>query len=639
MDTLSESELLVLYPMFIPGWVSPVKPADIAHGGIPKALYDGQTKGLECLVDPWTELQMRSWTMAVDDRVDLYCNGSLVSGAGQTVKPGEETLRQRLYLPHGNLKHGVNRLHYVVTRPGGGFETSRDLLVLYHLRIPENLDLVIPPDVIANGVDAARAASGVEFGFTYANRQNHDRIEFRLGNTQVRFDVPDGTAPITHTLFTDTFQKVGDNLSAVVEFYVDDLLGNRVNSPEKRLYIHLAVAVIVPTLTNVLDTSGNEVQEAGTTTSTTLKLVGAASKGKEVEIYDGSGPSAVPKGKATADATTGVWELTITVAAGAHRLYAKSLYHSSNVYSNVRTLTVEAAIAPTIDSVKGDGVEVPDNTDTKSTSVSLQGIVTSGRQVQIYDGTTPKHTVTAVGTTWSTTLATPVGSYSITAKEVSTGQVSNTRSFRVISPTLPLKIASLTASPHSHPHVFAIGSGFPRTGFNGARFRIDVEAGVPPYTFSSSSGVNQIDQAGIVTIRGKDQTTFTVRDSSGATTAITMQSLPLFFSTPDKYLHNYHYASNGGRLPSIAQMTTATIGNPTQYIRAVGSLFGEWGNLMAGYGWPRGGVGAGQHYPNEHHYWTSQPTPDQGNFYVVSPQAGSVGALWRDWQIPCTYII
>jgi hypothetical protein len=59
-----------------------------------------------------------------------------------------------------------------------------------------------------------------------------------------------------------------------------------------------------------------------------------------VEIYDGNGPSAVPKGKATAHATTGVWELTITVTAGAHRLYAKSLYHSGNVYSNVRTLTV-----------------------------------------------------------------------------------------------------------------------------------------------------------------------------------------------------------------------------------------------------------------------------------------------------------
>jgi hypothetical protein len=338
------NELFVLYPLIIPGWVSPVKPADIAHGGIPKALYDGQTKGLECLVDPWTELQMRSWTMAADDRVDLYCNGNLVPGAGQTVKPGEETLRQRLYLPHGNLMHGVNRLHYVVTRVGGDSEPSRDLLVLYHLRPADNLDLVIPPDVIANGVDAARAASGVEFGFTYANRRNHDRIEFLLGDIQVRFDVPDGTAPITHTLFTDTFQKVGDNLSAVVEFYVLDQLSNRVKSPEKPLDIHLAVVVTVPTLTNVRDANDKEIPNTGISNSTTLKLTGKASKGKEVEIYDGSGPSAVPKGKATADATTGVWELTITVPVGARRLYAKSLYHSGNVYSNVRTLTIETGL-------------------------------------------------------------------------------------------------------------------------------------------------------------------------------------------------------------------------------------------------------------------------------------------------------
>jgi hypothetical protein len=208
-----------------------------------------------------------------------------------------------------------------------------------------------------------------------------------------------------------------------------------------------------------------------------------------------------------------------------------------------------------------------------------------------------------------------------------------------IKANLPLEISGLTASPHSHPHLFAVGSGFPRTGFNGARFRINVEAGVPPYTFSSSSGVNQIDPTGIVTIKGKDQSTFTVRDSSGATTAFTMQSLPLFFSIPDKLLHNYHYASNGGRLPSIAQMTAATTGNPTQYIRAVGSLFGEWGNLMSGYGWPKGGLGGGQNHPDGHHYWTSQAAPDNGNFYVVSPQAGSIGVLWRDWQIPCTYLI
>ncbi|MHC8325548.1 hypothetical protein [Pseudomonas sp. LB1P83] len=231
--------LLVLYPFIIPGWVEPVKPDGIAHGGIPKALYDGQARGLELLVDPWSELGLRSLIMAADDRLDLYCNGILVPGAGVTVKPGEETLRQRLYLPHGYLMQGVNRLHYVVTRVGGNSEPSRDLLVLYHLRPADNLDLVIPDDVLKDGVSAARAAQGVEFRFTYANRRNYDRIEFLLGDTQVRFDVADGTGPITHTLFTDTFQKAGDNPSAVAEFHVIDQLGNRVKSPEKRLAIHL----------------------------------------------------------------------------------------------------------------------------------------------------------------------------------------------------------------------------------------------------------------------------------------------------------------------------------------------------------------------------------------------------------------
>lgn len=232
------NKLFVLFPVIIPGWVTPVKPDGIAHGGIPNALYDGQARGLEFLVEPLIEL-LGSWTMAADDRVDLYCNGNLVPGAGQTVKPGEEQLRQRLYLPHGYLMQGVNTLHYVVTRVSGNSEPSRDLLVLYHLRPADSLNLVIPADVINDGVSAARAAQGVAFGFTYANRRKYDRIEFLLGDTQVRFDVPDGTAPITHTLFTKTFREAGDNPSAVAEFHVIDQLGNRVKSPEKRLDIHL----------------------------------------------------------------------------------------------------------------------------------------------------------------------------------------------------------------------------------------------------------------------------------------------------------------------------------------------------------------------------------------------------------------
>jgi len=691
------NELFVLYPIIIQGWVTPVKPAGIADGGIPKALYDGQAQGLVCLVDPWTELQQRSWIMAADDHVDLYCNGDLIPGAGQTVKPGEETLRQRLYLPHGNLRHGVNRLHYVVTRVGGNSEPSRDLPVLYHLRPADSMNLIIPADVLKDGVSAARAAQGVEFGFTYANRRNHDRIEFGLGDTLVKFDVPDGTAPITHTLFTDTFQKAGDNASAVAEFYVVDQLGNRVKSPEKRLDIHLdrldlpaptvkgmtgthfsptqpevrvlvpqgsllpadklsvvwqgavgtpvagsysspqrlvsagleiavprsvlayslgkqvtvtyvverngkpapslplllniltlpatalippkiveadvnnfldlmvlgsknatihallhtlieagqpcwlnlegkkadgtvhnlalwsglpaqvnatwisqgfwpaalansylkqlghgttltikfkvsmdksnnlatatvfpdrtytikAVELVVPTLDNVLDIGDKEVLEGGLTASTTLKLKGTASKGQPVEIFDGSGASAVSKGTATANTTTGIWEHTITVPVGGRRLYAQSRYHPTPVYSNVRNLTVVAVIVPTLVNVlDANNVEVPEGTSTTSTTLKLKGKASNGQTVEIFDGSgssaVSKGTATAHATSgdWEHTITVPVGGRRLYAQSRyhPTATFSNVRLLTVIAAVSPT-ITSVKGGSASGPEI------------------------------------------------------------------------------------------------------------------------------------------------------------------------------------------
>jgi hypothetical protein len=291
-------------------------------------------------------MRRHSWPLAAWDRVDLYVNDNPAPVAGDTVKPGEEEDRMPLYIPHGRLIHGVNRLHYVVTRPSdNSSQPSRDLFVLYHLRAPgdpapEGLDLLIPPDVVRDGVSAERAAQGVEFGFDYANRRDYDRIRFMLGNTTVEWEIMDGSIPVVKTLFTDTFQQAGDNSNTLVEFVVFDQLGNFNRSPAKRLDIHLHSVLIPPTLDSVKDVDDKEIPDEGRTTNTTLKLSGHAHQGKEIEVYDGSGASAAPMGRATADTTTGVWTKEITVQVGPHRLYAKSLYHNTNVYSNVRTLTV-----------------------------------------------------------------------------------------------------------------------------------------------------------------------------------------------------------------------------------------------------------------------------------------------------------
>ncbi|MCV2225085.1 Ig-like domain-containing protein [Pseudomonas mercuritolerans] len=249
MDIQSSAfdKLFVLYPIIIQGWVTPVKPDGVADGGIPKSLYDDQPQGLEILIDPWTEMKHAGWTMAIDDRVDLYINDSPTPITGTTIKPGEENQRCRLLLVHGRLIQGPNRIYYIVTRAGSGNEQqSRDLFVLYHRNLPDTLKLVIPPHVIENGVGPEQAAQGVKFGFSYNNRRQFDRIEFAIGDTTVFFDTPTPPTAITHTLFTDAFLRAGDNPSAILKFSVFDQLGNFVDSSDERLDIHLGRLTLEP---------------------------------------------------------------------------------------------------------------------------------------------------------------------------------------------------------------------------------------------------------------------------------------------------------------------------------------------------------------------------------------------------------
>jgi hypothetical protein len=183
----------------------------------------------------------------------------------------------------------------------------------------------------------------------------------------------------------------------------------------------VVVAAVVATLDNVLDDKGVEVPQNQTTVSTTLKLKGTASPGQKVEIFDGNGASAVSKGVATAHATTSIWEHSITVALGARRLYAKALYAVNPVFSNVRNLTVTAATAPTLTSVKGSpsGVEIPQGGSTVETAVTLSGVAAKGQKVEIFDGAVSKGQATAHATTGVWTLlvsALAVAAHSFTAK-------------------------------------------------------------------------------------------------------------------------------------------------------------------------------------------------------------------------------
>ncbi|NWB47546.1 hypothetical protein [Pseudomonas gingeri] len=181
--------------------------------------------------------------------------------------------------------------------------------------------------------------------------------------------------------------------------------------------------LVRPTLDSVKDASNEEVSEGGLTLSTTLKLSGHASPGQTVEIYDGSGNTAEPKGQATADANTGIWTKEITVEIHACRLYAKALYPADSIYSTVRNLTVVPVVEPTLDSVKdADEVEIPGGGTTVSLTLKLSGHASKGQKVEIYDGSGAgaalKGEATADATTgiWTKDITVDVGDRRLYAK-------------------------------------------------------------------------------------------------------------------------------------------------------------------------------------------------------------------------------
>ena len=293
--------------------------------------------------------------------------------------------------------------------------------------------------------------------------------------------------------------------------------------PASAAYTLTVTTVMVPTLSNVLDDKGMEVPDRQTTVSTSLTLKGSASKGQDVEIYDGSGSGAVSKGMAKADEITGLWERTITVAVGARRLYAKSLYHSSSVYSNVRYLSVIEDIAPTIDSANGSpsGADILPGGTTSETAVTLSGSAANGQNVEIFDGAVSKGPTTADPTTgdWTQLVsALAVAEHSFTAKALyGNGQTSAARTLTV-APAFIIDTSTLVISGRNLS-IADSGPRWLRTGKDPAGTTADrtPSSGVPPYRYrSGDSGIASVEETtGRVRSEWNGTTRIYVTDSLG----------------------------------------------------------------------------------------------------------------------------
>lgn len=232
-----ENSVLQIFPPLIPGWTRAVVGGDF---GVPLRIYDDNApNGANVVIDPIIGAEEF-------DVIDLLLNGNIVDT--EFVQPGTENDRHLMTIPNGLLNpNAVNTLETTVTRVGGNTQRSTPLLaILYNAIRPgsrdinsipghSELQLKLPQDVIDNGLDAARAALGVEVSFCYPYCRAYDVIELRMGTLTARFTVLSTEAPlfggiapicIVRTLTAQQFQQAGDNPQFTLTYTVHDQITN-----------------------------------------------------------------------------------------------------------------------------------------------------------------------------------------------------------------------------------------------------------------------------------------------------------------------------------------------------------------------------------------------------------------------------
>ncbi|MBX9410476.1 Ig-like domain-containing protein [Pseudomonas baetica] len=328
---------------------------------------------------------------------------------------------------------------------------------------------------------------------------------------------------------------------------------NPVSTPVR---VFTVAAHVSPTIKTVRDSIGL-VEQNGTTYDRTVTVSGEATPKEQIQLYNKSTPVGSP---VTVQANK-TWTLPVTgLAVTSHSITAKALYEVTPIESSASTFTVAVHVGPTLDSVHDGISEVVQNGQTKSTAVTLRGTVTPNHQVQIYDNTTPKHTVTAQGNTWTTTLQVGLGGHSVKARAISTGQETGVRNFTVISPIPPLNFntSPVTLSGRiylipGNPEVLpAFGSG--------TSVQHQASGGQPGgYTYTSlNPNAAVVDGSGRVTVRGNGSTIIKVSDRANQSKSYTVYVTGVIhcagLSQGNWTTIRNNAAANGYRLPTLGEL-------------------------------------------------------------------------------------
>lgn len=218
-----------------------------ADCGIAKAFYDLRPNGATVIINPVLAQQPL-------DTFSIHVNGVMRVDSQQAQSTdGAVTL----HIPKNLLRSDpgfVNELSYTVKRTTGAEETYEPpLTILYNAIRPgmedkngdeghSELKFALPSDVLQDGIDADRAAQGVQINFSYPYCRPYDRIVLNCSGHDVEWEVHPDEAPATPTslptsiarlLEKNDLEKAGDHPQFSFTYTVYDQIGNGadLNSP------------------------------------------------------------------------------------------------------------------------------------------------------------------------------------------------------------------------------------------------------------------------------------------------------------------------------------------------------------------------------------------------------------------------
>jgi len=514
----SENSVLALFP---PEVVDSNKSVVGADCGLAKNFYDLTPEGGKARVDPYLGQD-------TGDTVSLNLNGVPNIASTQTQSADSATT---LYIPKNLLNAGpgvINELTYTVTRNSQNQGTSNPpLRILYNSIRPgiedltpgdgvhSELKLILPKDVLEDGIDADRAERGVHICFFYPYCRPFDKIRLNLNGHDVYRVVTADEAPPIPTVEPTTvcltvgksdFELAGDSPQFVFSFTVEDQIGNGADpdspwSESWRVDVDLnGVRLTEPDITEDPD-DPNDAPD-------TIDLNKLGAKDLTVQVHVLASvwkPDDKIRVKYTATPNAGGTPVEHAVEATVLRIpfVQKLMIPNAKVIANSvvkvsyeqvreevviarsKVATARVIRAPVITSAKNSaGTQLQNGGTVSDNKVILEGSALASTKVQIFNGQTFIEEVQS-GTDYkwkSSGISIVVGMHTFTAREKDGTQL-------ISEPWLIERLAFSIERTQMKLDGFSIKvPQWPKTGEDSLRntgVRVPT-GGVPPYDFASS---------------------------------------------------------------------------------------------------------------------------------------------------------